>query len=93
MSNSLNVDWEAAENLFDEYEQSKWVRFDLKDQSTWPDSNKSILAYGSDGSVYTTRLKVMLKQRKYTSNGYESLNTTHWQPLPQTPKQLEEEAP
>ena len=63
--------------------QAAWVKFDKENPSTHPPHGVSVLGLLSDGTMVTIRASVILKQDKRTPNGYESLHTTHWMPLPE----------
>lgn len=63
--------------------QAMWVKFDKENQSTHPPQGVSVVGLLSDGTMVTIRASVILKQDKRTPNGYESLYTTHWMPLPE----------
>jgi hypothetical protein len=63
--------------------QAAWVEFDKEKPSTHPPQGVSVLGLLSDGTMVTIRASVILKQDKRTPNGYESLHTTHWMPLPE----------
>ena len=63
--------------------QAAWVKFDKENPSTHPPQGVSVLGLLSDCTMVTIRASVILKQDKHTPNGYESLHTTHWMPLPE----------
>jgi glycerophosphoryl diester phosphodiesterase len=69
-----------------EYEQSKWVKFDCKDPSTWPEHGDSVLVLldkrflkeiGEDGKAYFADFSMSLR------SCYCDFEVYHWQPLPE----------
>jgi hypothetical protein len=86
-----------------EYEQSKWVEFDYKDQSTWPEHGDSVLVLidkrfleviGAEEKAYFADFMTKDFYCDFEvyycdeANGYFAI--THWQPLPEILKSSEE---
>lgn len=88
-----------AENIrecLEEYEQSKWIKFDPQDESTWPKSGDSVLvlidkdaldeldyehkAYFSD--FFTSSRTCYFDFDVYHADEC-GMSVTHWQPLPE----------
>ena len=72
-------------NAIAEYEQSKWVRFDVNDESTYPPIasgyiNRSIQVITNDGDI--CEFIHTSKQWVYILNNEIDL-VSHWQPLPE----------
>jgi hypothetical protein len=79
-----------------EYEQSKWVEFDYKDQSTWPEHGDSVLVLIDKvflkeiGALEKAYFADFMSKDSYCdfevyycdeASGYFAV--THWQPLPE----------
>ena len=61
------------------YEQSKWIEFDVNDETTHPKDNQLCSVVYHTGQVCTDKWSVMPKSWVYAScPNY----VTHWQPLP-----------
>lgn len=66
--------------LLENYEQSKWIEFDINNESTHPKDNQLCSVVYHTGQVCTDKWSVMPKSWVYAScPNY----VTHWQPLPE----------
>ena len=73
---------EKALKYAEEYADSKWVSVE-----TPPDEDKYVLCYFKNGNIKTCQYRKVFKM-EYVSNAIcETVNITHWQPLPSPPKQ------
>lgn len=73
-----------------EYEQSKWIRFDHDDESTWPNEGQVVVTDEGCATFYKKSAWTGEQQPWFEvlNNGvfYESHTARDWQPLPQSPK-------
>jgi hypothetical protein len=63
-----------------EYEQSKWVEFDIDDESTWPVAHQRVLALTNTAKAMVMYLEEKDKKDKHPLRIFD---VTHWQPLPE----------
>lgn len=85
---------EIKAKAIEEHEQSKWIKFNIKDQSTWPDEGQSCLTYEIDGKcpLYFDCTFEIYNGKPYfydIDNIDRVYFITHWQPLPTPPKDKE----
>jgi hypothetical protein len=94
---------EIKEQAIEEYEQSKWVRFDYKDQSTWPEHGDSVLVLIDKGFLkeigalekayfadFMTKDFYCDFDVYYCDEASGYFAVTHWQPLPEILKDSKE---
>lgn len=67
------------------YDNNGWIKFDQYDESTWPVIGRRVIAFDKDGYGSVSA--------RHSVNGWyiecyiaEGKNVTHWQPLPEPPK-------
>lgn len=77
---------EQARILLESYEQSKWVNFDVNDESTFPDNDSICLLAVKPRKGKRYKQCIGRFQRKDKSFKYILGNVTHWQPLPKPPQ-------
>ena len=71
-----------ARELLEQYEQSKWIRFDPTDKSTWPKDEDTYIVF-NDHSKQTHPAVWLTPEKQWSFDGADYLETiTHWQPLP-----------
>lgn len=70
----------AMRNAIEAYEQSKWVKFDINDQSTYPPLETDV-ACDEGYAVYLLRRTEKEFAWKF-SDSDDTPAVTHWQPLP-----------
>jgi len=82
------IDLEAVGVLFEAYENSKWTKFDPKDESTWPKDCQECVTDRGYATFYTRDSwtgteGIYYWERVSPSMGFEDIyNVTHWQPIP-----------
>lgn len=83
----------AVANALESYEQSKWIRFDPDDESTWPENKTKVYAYPHGFRSHFERENshglfwAFIAEKDGRDIELELLrNVTHWQPLPEPPK-------
>ena len=85
-----NLEYDNADTCYPEnvkecleiYEQSKWVKLDGDDTSTWPRSDKPVIGKTNFGEYHTVTLRVMVAKLRNNNAGYKSEHYTHWHPMP-----------
>lgn len=68
------------------YEQSKWVKFDPNDESTYPQRLTRVLVCDKNKNVFESFVLINNGIREFVGN-----NVTHWRPLPKPPQETEEQ--
>jgi hypothetical protein len=102
-SRTLTEQESIIEDSIKEYEQSKWVRFDYKDQSTWPEHGDSVLVLIDKGFLkeigalekayfadFMTKDFYCDFDVYYCDEASGYFAVTHWQPLPEILKDSKE---
>ena len=81
---------DIIEEAIEEYEQSKWIRFDPEDVNTMPAHGDSVLCVIPKGSYHysMTACTFDYGTRKFYKDCDDSESVTHWQPLPEPPKEV-----
>ncbi len=84
----FSFDAEAMRKALEAYEQSKWVKIDVDDESTYPQKTGFYVAFDGryESYKYWDRAiggdKRSINQSWFVSESVNSKKVTHWQPLP-----------
>lgn len=77
----------AMRKALEAYEQSKWVEFNVNDESTYPQKSGHHIVFDGRGVSYkywdnTEDEKRFRNQSWFVSESVNFKKATHWQPLP-----------
>ena len=84
------------EDALEEYEQNKWVKFDYRDKSTWPENGDNVIVtidpdfleeIGCENKTYFADFNVRGDycdfEVYYCDEASGHYAITHWQPMPE----------